>query len=258
MSCEFLSAVPESRRALGILRAMQATAPLPWVQTMCYGSGHDWLMLWGVGREAHARAREAQIRAGGHAALWDMGYFRRGKDGGYVRVSVDSWHPERWLDKTTNDPCRWRALGIELREDADPRGPIVLVGMSPKSHAFLGTTDWERHKFAELRQRFPDRKIVFRPKPGRAFSKLPCELARGPIQGVLRGASLVVCRHSNVACDAVVAGVPFECEEGAAKWLEGQAYTREVRQDFLYRLAWWQWLPQEARQAWDFLLKVTA
>jgi hypothetical protein len=72
------------------------------------------------------------------------------------------------------------------------------------------------------------------------------------IQNVLRGASLVVCRHSNVAVDAVVAGVPFEAEDGAATWLKGKPYTIGNRLDFLRRLAYWQWHQGELYDAVQF------
>ena len=74
-----------------------------------------------------------------------------------------------------------------------------------------------------------------------------------PIEQVLAGARLVVCRHSNVAVDAVIAGVPFECEDGAAYWLQGKPYTVENRLDLLHRLCWWQWTCYEAPAAWRFI-----
>ena len=76
------------------------------------------------------------------------------------------------------------------------------------------------------------------------------------IADLLRGASLAACRHSNVAVDAVVAGVPFEAVDGAAMWLAGKDYTPANRLDFLRRLAWWQWKASEAHLAWDFAKEV--
>jgi hypothetical protein len=71
----------------------------------------------------------------------------------------------------------------------------------------------------------------------------------------LRGASLVICRHSNVAIDACIAGVPVECEDGAAYWLyrRGSVPTVAQRLDFLHRLCWWQWRFSEMDKAWLFL-----
>lgn len=80
-----------------------------------------------------------------------------------------------------------------------------------------------------------------------------------PIDEALRGASLVVCRHSNVAVDACVAGIPVECDDGAAAALyRGNPNpTREQRAEFLRRLTFWEWRPDEAAQAWDWILTVT-
>jgi hypothetical protein len=74
-----------------------------------------------------------------------------------------------------------------------------------------------------------------------------------PIAQLLRGASLVVARHSNVCLDAVQAGVPFEAEDGAAVWLQRREFTPANRLEFLQRLAWWQWRAAEAPRAWQFL-----
>jgi hypothetical protein len=83
---------------------------------------------------------------------------------------------------------------------------------------------------------------------------MPCETdASSTIEQLLCGASLIVCRHSNVAIDGAIAGVPFECEDGAAAWLKPQPYTRENRLRFLCRLSWWQWRPDEAGEAWAFI-----
>src|SRR5690606_31042250 len=99
---------------------------------------------------------------------------------------------------------------------------------------------------------FPGRKVIFRPKR-RDDMKLPCKTdGETPIAELLRGSSLVVCRHSNVAVDAAIAGVPFECEDGAAAWLQARPYTAENRLDFLRRLAHWQYRPDEADRAWAF------
>jgi hypothetical protein len=66
----------------------------------------------------------------------------------------------------------------------------------------------------------------------------------------------VCCFHSSVAVDAVVAGVPYEAEEGAATWLLGKPFTTESRLDFMRRLAWWQWRPSEAPLAWAFFKRI--
>lgn len=255
--CEILSTVPGSMSAQAMLNAMEAASPIRTARTHKYEGCYDWLMMWGFGRTEHAKACKQHVESGKHVILWDLGYFGREKRAGYMRLSLDTWHPDQWMETTDPDPVRWRRLGIHLTHESKPEGHIVLVGMGPKSHAYLHDNSWEMRKFQELKRRFPNRKIIFRAKPGKPHALLPCTISiQGPIQDVLQGASLVVCRHSNVAVDAIVMGIPFECEEGAAKWLEGKPYTPENRVDFLYRLAWWQWKANEAKDAWDFILRV--
>lgn len=254
-TCEFLTHQRQSMSAKDIMDALQNACLLDHVITTNYLGRSDLLVLWGAGSQASANAIHRHLDKGRRVLCWDYGYFNRAKRGGHLRVSIDYWHPQHWLDKTEPDPERWDLLGIPLRNDYDPQGHIVLVGMGPKSHSFLGTSGWERNMLIQLRQRFPGREVVFRPKPFRDFAPMPCKtVTEGDISELLKGASLVVCRHSNVAVDAVVAGVPFECEDGAASWLAQKDYSVENRLDFLRRLAWWQWHPTEAGQAWKFLL----
>jgi hypothetical protein len=100
-----------------------------------------------------------------------------------------------------------------------------------------------------IRKAYPNRRVVYRPKPNNeAPLGIDCEqISSGPIEEVLRGAFLVVCRHSNVAVDACIAGIPVVCEGGAASAIYGNDLTaprtvsREDRARFLQRLAWWQW-----------------
>jgi len=231
-------------------------------RTERYEGVADWLVLFGVGHAERAPARTAHVQSGRHAILWDLGYFGRKKLEGYCRTSIDADHPQAWLDKTPNDASRWNAHSIALQEDYDPKGHIVLVGLGYKSRVYLGLTNWEQTKLAELRQRFPDRKIIYRPKPRRpspkhSWPKLDCSTdSTSPIRTLLDGASLVVCRHSNVAIDATIAGIPFESEDGAAMWLLQRPFTPENRLTFLHKLSWWQYRQEEAEKAWIFLTDI--
>lgn len=216
----------ESQRGLEILGAMEACAP----------ETND-LMLWGIGRAGHSAHRDRAIRQGRRAILWDLGYTK-----GYFRFSVDHDHPWRLLDKA---PTWGRDFPARLREDAGD-GHILLIGLGRKSKTYLNTYNWESRKIAELKRRFPGVPIQVRPKP-RAGDGSPT------IEQAMKGARLVVCRHSNVGVDAAIAGIPLECEDGAAFWLMGKPYTPKVRQEFLDRLAWFQWKTSEAQQAWQFL-----
>lgn len=225
-------------------------------ETGSFEGRSDWLVLYGVGAAMNDEARNAQLARGGRVLLWDLGYIERKKVVGHLRMSIDTDHPQQWLDKTPADGARWRRLGVELREDADEAGPILLIGIGRKSRAYLKTGNWERTAYENLVRRFPGRRIVFRPK-GRDETRLPCDRDETtPIAELLRGASLVVCRHSNVGVDAAIAGVPFEAENGAAMWLQQREFTPVNRMKFLQRLAFWQWRATEAAQAWAFAKQV--
>lgn len=219
----------------------------------------EWLVLFGVGAAVNDQARRAQLERGGRVLLWDLGYIDRKKVVGHLRMSIDTDHPQQWLDRTPADGSRWRRLGVALREDANEAGPILLAGLGRKSRIYLKEAAWERTAFERLRKRFPDRPIIFRPKGAADTTRLPCKTdATSRIEDLLRGASLVVCRHSNVAVDAAIAGVPFDAENGAAMWLQAREFTRANRLEFLERLAWWQWRCNEAANAWAFAKKVAS
>lgn len=227
------------------------------IESATYRGGADWLVIWGAAR--HNEARQQQLKAGRRALMWDLGYIQRKKLTGYLRMAIDTDHPQAWLDRTPDDAKRLDALDVHLRNDANPTGPIILVGLGYQSRAYLGCPDWERRALDALRLEFPGRAIIHRPKGQRDTTRLPfCTRDwETPIADLIKGSSLVVCRHSNCAVDAVIAGVPFRAQDGAAMWLSGKPYTVDNRQQFLRRLAWWQWKPEEMGQAWKFVKEIT-
>ena len=263
LKVEFLIPGPLSRHAGpmmdGLRFAVRAAGDEP-VMANRYQGKAELLMLYGVGEASRDEARKKHIASGRHVVLWDLGYF--GPDmnrNGYLRFSIDHEHPQAYLDRTKPDPARWDALQIPLRDDYELGGPIVLVGMGRKSRKYLNEPDWEASKLAEIRVRYPGIRIVYRPKPGHSYPELDVETDDlSPVDRLLRGASLVVCRHSNMAVDAVIAGVPFECEDGAAMWLRGKMFTYDNRLDFLRRLAWFQWKAKESNQAWKLIRGMVA
>jgi hypothetical protein len=242
---------------LQAMHAACAASGFKVVETERYRQAGRWLVLFGVGAAVHAAARDRHVAAGGRAVLFDLGYFGRQKITGYLKLSLDHDHPQAWLDRSPPDTSRWDAHGIRLREDADPTGPIILVGLGRKARAYLKAETWESKMLGNLRKRFPDRKIIHRPK-GKDFPTLDCPVDdTSTIEQLLKGASLAVCRHSNVAVDAAVAGVPYEAVDGAAMWLAQREYSVANRLEFLQRLCWWQWRAVEAPRAWSFVREVT-
>lgn len=246
-----------ANRGKRMMAAMLETAPAGSVASRKYSGKRRLLMMYGAGLDSRKAALTAHLNAGGHVAMWDLAYFERDEA---MRLSIDSLHPTKTQLDMAPDTARY---AHDLRMHANPDGPILLVGIGPKSCLLYGLKplEWENMKLAELRTRFPKREILWRPK-GRAatpFSGL--RMRHGmPIQEALVGCSLVVCRHSNCAVDAVIAGIPVECEDGAALALyrDNPAPNAVQRSDFLRKLGWWNWKPSEAGQAWEWIWKVVA
>lgn len=215
------------------------------------------LVVYGVGHPDIARAVSEHIGRGYRAVCWDVGYW-----GKSFRMAIDGHHPTA-LPPVSAD--RFDRQNIQLRDDHDPRGHIVLVGLGPKSRYM--DTSWEERALQQIKQAYPRRRVLYRPKPRREYVPLPVETDwYSPIEDVLRGAALVVTRHSNVGVDACIAGVPVVAEMGAPSLLYGSDLlnpikpTEDERRDFLRRLAWWQWRDDEALTAepWRWIRRALA
>lgn len=242
-----------SRKGRRMLEAMLDTSPKGTIASARYAGNHKLLMMYGAGLDVRVKALQAHKAAGGTVAVWDLGYWDREESA--MRLSIGSLHPTAEQLGMAPDGSRREHV---LRDDADPKGPTLLVGLGVKSGRLYGlqTMEWEKAQLPRLQQL--GRQILWRPK-GRQSPHLPgTTLSKGmPIEEALKGCSLVVCRHSNVAVDACIAGVPVECEDGAAWSLyrHGPSPDREQRAEFLRRLGWWNWRPSEASQAWEWISK---
>lgn len=221
----------------------------------------DVLMLFGLGGADRLPVAEAHLAKGKPFITWDLAYWDRDGPDRKFRFSINHNHPRRVMEGQSPSPDRFRESGLPVTESYNPDGPIVLIGNGPKTNA-VWSKGWTAGKSRELRDRFPGKKILYRPKPGKPIEPgvVYDGLSHGPIGKALKGASLVVCRHSNVAVDACRMGIPVVCDDGAAasiypKELDGVQPDRETRQDFLNRLAWWQWSPKEAGEAWPFIME---
>lgn len=259
-----LDAEETAARGTAILEAMIEAAPdcgvTPIVRKKGYRSDCELLMIYGTGHPIRRPYFLEHIRRGKPAIGWDLGYWDRLGDFS-MRCTLNGDHPARYIRDEPGD--RLAAAGIKLRNDYDARGPIVLVGMGRKA-AFLhggGPLVWERRQLELIRRVYPGRPIVYRPKRLQGPHLRGVPLAPGlPIEETLKGASLVVCRHSNVGIDAAIAGIPVVCEDGAASALYGndlkrpKIATHDERSALLRGVAYWNWRPSEARQAWTYLL----
>ncbi len=263
MRVEILTDDRTAMRGIRMLKAMIEAAPVEVRVRSSYVGDCDVLMMYGNGHPIRRPWWRKHLEKGGRCIGWDLGYWRNQEGPGNcrMRATLDADHPQRWI--RPEPPERWDAEGIALREDADPCGPVVIVGMGPKSNAALGmaTLQWETRAAKAARAAFPYHEIVFKPKLMRHPKLQGLRVIEGAIEDALRGASLVVVRHSNCAIDACIAGVPVVCHDGAAAALYGsdiaapRRVTRAQRLEFMRSVAWWQWQPAEAKGAWKFLLE---
>lgn len=262
MHVEILIDSQATLRGQRIVQAMVDTAPVPVTVGSTYVGTADVLMMYGTGHPVRKHWWHKQLQRGARCIGWDLGYWRHKDEGTCrMRVTMDADHPQRML--RPEPPERWAAEGIALRHDADRKGPVLLVGMGRKSHRAHGLHGqaWELAALRRIQAAHPGRQVLFKPKRPTDPELRGVRTVHGPIAEVLRGTSLVVCRHSNVAVDACIAGVPVVCEDGAAAALYGNNVGAPVAPDtaqrlaFLQSLAWWQWKPEEAPHAWTYLLQ---
>jgi hypothetical protein len=137
-------------RADRFMRTMQKTAPPDTLVTSQYAGRRRVLVLYGPGGPTKLPLIAKHRQAGGRVAMFDLGYWNR-HDG--MRLSIDTLHPTpELLAMAPDGPGRREFV---LREDAKADGPIMLVGLGPKSvwaYGINGVQHWERQQLAELRQ----------------------------------------------------------------------------------------------------------
>lgn len=210
-------------------------------------------------------------KAGKKAVYVDLGYWGRTEGGklyGYHKVSVNDRHPTAYFQNRLHSADRFSRFGLEIKPWRKDGRHILVAGMGIKAASVEGFPDghaWE-HKVVEELRRHTDRTIIYRPKPswggatgipGTVFSPREQRL-----EEVLRDCWAVVTHHSNVACDALLEGIPVFCEQGVAKPM-GHADLAKIetplypdwRSQWAWDVAYCQWTPSEMRsgEVWRHL-----
>lgn len=218
------------------------------------------LILYGWGGADQQRAIKEHS---GRYVAFDLGYWKRnGLRDRKWRVSIDGFHCPSLINGNA-DKSRLKLDGISAGTDCRNDGYILLIGNTPKSLSVI-EPGWTTNALSEIRARFPGKPVIYRPKPSRPAEPgiMHDGISSGSIDDAIKKASLVVCRHSNVAVDCAINGVPVVCTDGAASSIYPNRLedfqdqpTREERQKFLERLAWWQWSINEIREGnfWPWL-----
>lgn len=269
-SVEIVQFPPESGRAQQWFTALEAGARahgLDVRRTAGYAGGSAWMVLWGPGAPVRAEAMRRHVADGSHVLALDLAYWARDRK---TRVSIDAAHPQAWVMRRDWSSSRLEADGVSIEHRWDPQGPVVIAGLGDKARIQYGPAvvdAWEESMMRACQARWPKRLIRYRrKKPSSAVPAWACLTGGGDIDHVLRGASLLVTWHSNVAVDAIRLGIPVICRDGAAAALcpdrlgeaDPEPLADDLRRRFLANLAWFQWKPTEAAALWAFVLELTA
>lgn len=196
------------------------------------------------------------------AVYVDLGYWGRREGGrwaGYHKVSVNARHPNAYYRAVPHPQDRFARFHVEHQPWTRRGRHILLAGMSDKGAMAEGfrPEEWERWAIAEIRK-YSKRDIVYRPKPSWKAAK--------PIAGTLyspgerevvqdfRDCWAVVTHHSNVAIEALLAGIPAFCWGGLAVDMSLQDLSRiesphypEGREQWAADIAYTQWSIAEMR-----------
>lgn len=202
----------------------------------------------------------------GKAIYIDLGYWgrrKRSRYDGYHKLALNSRHPTAYFQARPHGPERFKVHDIPIKRWRKSGKHIIVAGMSAKAAAAEGfqPNQWERRTIADL-QRLTDRPIIYRPKPNwREARPLPgSEFGiNQSLEEALRNCHAVVTHHSNVAVDALLAGVPCICPQGAASVLSGTELMEienppmpDGREQWAYDLAWTQWSIAEMKEGMAF------
>jgi len=188
------------------------------------------------------RLLDNHLEAGKHTVYIDKGYL--GGRSAYFRMSVNSFQPLAYFQKTPRPDDRLRALSVNMLPMRTQGSHIIIAGGSLKYAKWHGLhtgqsvdpmTEWARKSLKRV-GKYTNRPLIYRPKPswkeavslsGARFSRPPELLAH-----LLPDAWALVTFGSNAAVEALTAGVPvIVTGDGIARPL---ARTQEENIDDLF------------------------
>lgn len=134
------------------------------------------------------------VRSSGEPYLFvDRAYFGGGAKSGRMRITYGAYQ-QHWI---ASKPVA-RDWGVELQPWREGGEFVMVVPPSPEVESLFGV-HWERDHMPRIRAAVAHRKMVVSPKSDRDVS---------PLSERLRGCAGVVTWSSNVAVEAICAGVP--------------------------------------------------
>lgn len=217
------------------------------------GPDHDLAVFYGY-THVLRRVMADYIAAGKKAVYIDLGYFDREGLRGHHKISINARHPTAYFNARPHDNYRAAKLGLTTKPwKSNPDGHILLAGMGEKAAEAEGkkVESFEYWAIAEIRK-ITDREIVYRPKPSWVQArKIPGTIwspKAQPLAEVMDSAFAIVTHHSNVAVEALAAGIPAFCWGGVALCMSLQdlsaierPFYPEGRSEWLNSICYTQW-----------------
>lgn len=222
---------------------------------------HDIAVFYGYTATLQ-RVMADYIAAGRKAVYIDLGYWHREGLHGHHKISLNGRHPTAYFQKRPHRFDRAAKAGVTIEPWRATGRHILLAGMGEKAANAEGlpVEKWERDAVAWL-SRISDRPITYRPKPswlqareipGTRFSwggTVPrLGYHREFLHDVLRDCHAIVTHHSNVAVEAICAGVPAFAWKGVAVPMASQDIDAietpampEGREQWAADIAYTQW-----------------
>jgi hypothetical protein len=155
-------------------------------------------------------------QVGTPTVFFDLGYFGRKGDPhpDFHRVAINGYQPTAYFQNDKRPPGRFELFNRPIQPWRTTGEEILVAGMSDRAARVWGLGDATEHAasmIAEVRK-YTDRPITYRPKPswGGAVPIPGTRFSNGTLdlQKDLARAWAVVTYRSNVAIDALIAGVP--------------------------------------------------
>jgi len=156
-----------------------------------------------------------------------------------------------------------RAEEIGLIAESVPRKQenyILLAGSVYPPKGFENVEAWAVHQIRKIRE-YTSKPIVWKPHPGTAdLYQLSChhvQVIHNTAMEAVTHARAVVTHSSGIAFEAMIAGVPVFCDKEApyasccqsdySGLTDSIQINKTIVQDFLNRVAYTQWSPDEIR-----------
>jgi hypothetical protein len=226
-----------------------------------YKPGHEQeyeaAIFWGYVETCQA-IMKGYTEAGKAAVYLDLAYWHRDT---HYKVAVGARHPTVYFQRRRHPADRRQFFGVvpKAYKQQPKDAPILFAGLSQKAAWAENEGPWgqyEARAIASIR-RYTTRPIIYRTKvrgtakpiPGTIHSDLTKLL-----QPLLEKAHCVVTRHSNVAVDGLVEGIPCFAWHGVGSVMGLQdvskietPYYPEDREQWLNDVAYCQWSMDEMK-----------